>query len=90
LAIIEIFEISGRHHRLHRSQRKDEEGGGNHEGPNLDRTCAGANTRSMLQMVWVIFYSFLPHGCQIFLGTTYQKGKNIPNENKTYHLSNIK
>jgi hypothetical protein len=30
---------------------------------------------------------FQGQGCQIFLGTTYQNGKNIPNNNKTYQMS---
>jgi hypothetical protein len=26
-------------------------------------------------------------GCQIFLGTTYQNGKNIPNDHKIYQMA---
>jgi hypothetical protein len=26
-------------------------------------------------------------GCQIFLGATYQNGKNIPNNHKIYHIT---
>jgi hypothetical protein len=28
----------------------------------------------------------LRQGCQIFLGTTYQKGENIPNYHKIYRM----
>jgi hypothetical protein len=31
--------------------------------------------------------SALEQGCQIFLGTKYQNGKNIPNYHKPYQLS---
>jgi hypothetical protein len=29
----------------------------------------------------------LEQGCQIFLGTTYQDGKNIPNNHKIYKMA---
>jgi hypothetical protein len=29
----------------------------------------------------------LPQGCQIFLGTTYQNGENIPNYYKIHQMS---
>jgi hypothetical protein len=32
-------------------------------------------------------FSCLSRGCQIFLGTTYQKGKNVPNGHKIYQMA---
>jgi hypothetical protein len=29
----------------------------------------------------------LEQGCQIFLGTIFQSGRNIPNDHKTFHMT---
>jgi hypothetical protein len=61
------------------------------------RKTAAGNREKMMRKFPAVFSGEMLHssgrlsphvlGCQIFLGATYQNGKNIPNNHKIYHMS---
>jgi hypothetical protein len=52
-----------------------------------NRTLIGNKSGGNKSTEWGAWNAFQDQGCQIFLGTIYQQGENIPNYHKIYLMA---